>query len=242
MDQPADHIISGRLSFPSFTMDAARALNDKSKPQYKKAPEKVKPSYNLLVGQAQLNKLKKYLLDQFLPWVGERGKAGEEKNALDSVMLKKLTKIVEGLGVGDWEADTLPGFVTVVNEKTAELAPDAVASVKINGFLAQDIVQKAIVRDVSDLKLSEPDPITGYTPPIIPEQGTTRPIEETNFELYPGGNTATSINCYAYVTGKTPGITVTGGTAILVNTLADRFGGGSSEVDEDALFMELGDD
>ena len=59
---PKNVTIYGRLSFPTFDYQRAVAKNATS--QYKKAdPADVTPDFNLLVEQAQLDKLKKHVLE-----------------------------------------------------------------------------------------------------------------------------------------------------------------------------------
>jgi hypothetical protein len=230
--RPNDYVLSGRLSYPAFTMPEALALNENGKKEYKKTADKVKTHYNLLVTEAQLNKLLAYVTSEFLPYVETVGKEkGNEKGGLEKPMLTKLKRMIEAQ---DWEVDPIVGFIKPVSKKTAELAPEAVATVKVNGMKGQDVTRRAIVHDVSEL-------VNQVDVPPIPARGLPLPVGDTNLELYPGAVCAAPINLYAYVTGSTPSITASGPTCILVNSNAERFGGGG-EIDEDELFMSIDED
>ena len=115
-----------------------------------------------------------------------------------------------------------------VHEKTALLAPEGAATVKIVGNKGQNIDLKAIVNEESELAVPDPDIIKF---PII------KPVGQTNHELYPGCYVATTINLYAYHNDpKRPGFSA-GGTVAIFKADGDRFGGGVS-VDEDAIFAD----
>lgn len=223
---PQEITIRGRLSWPKFTMAEALAQNATSK--FPKKPDEVKPNFNLLLLPDQQDKLITKIKDEFLPFCAARGKAGE-KSGLDAGQIKKLTR---ALDAAEWDVDEVLGLIKPVHEKTVELAPEAVASVKVNGFKGQDIVLKAVVRSEADLRNPTDDV-------IIPERGMIMDVNDTTLELYPGSFVAAQINMFAFVAAGNPGITASTSTAIFVGH-ADRFGGGGA-LDEDAVFMDLDD-
>jgi hypothetical protein len=220
---PKNVTIYGRLSFPTFDYQRAVAKNATS--QYKKAdPADVTPDFNLLVEQAQLDKLKKHVLDEFLPYCEEQHKKGEKRDALEPGHVAKLRKMIEA---EDWE--TQPPYIPIkpVSDKTAELAPEALASVKVLGNKGTDILQQAIVQDESELAVPDPDRVD-Y--PVI------LPIAQTVHSLYGGCYAAATLNLYAFVSGKLPGFSAAASVCVF-KADGDRFGGGVS-VDEDEMFLD----
>lgn len=219
---PQTVTIYGRLSWPVWTHALAVERNIKSK--YPKDAADVRPEFNLVVEPAQLLKLKTHLTDVFLPWCVEQHKAGETRSALDD---KQVGKLVALLASEDW--DDQPPYIPIkpVPEQTQELAPETVAMVKINGMKGVDIEQKAIVTNEDELKVPDPDQLVF---PVI------KPIHLTTHQMYSGALVAATLNLYAFVSGKVPGITATASTAVF-KADADRFGGGMA-VDEDEMFMD----
>lgn len=228
-ERPKDITIKGRLSFPKFTMTEALAFNRTSK--YAKPDERVRPHFFMLLDDVQQDKLVSYIRDQFLPWAAEQGKLPdpEKKSGLSAGQVKKLTKILDEK---DWEVDAVLGLINPVAEQTAELAPETVASVKVNGLAGQDLVQKAVVRSEDELA----NPVDDL---IIPERGMILPVKDTVHELYPGCYVAAQLNLWAFVSAGNPGITASTGTVVFVGD-GERFGGGAG-LDEDEVFMSLDD-
>lgn len=222
-DRPEDLVIRGRLSWPKFTMPEAIAFNKSS--DYPKKDEDVRPSFQLLVNSVQLEKLTTYVKDVFLPWCAEQEKAGEKASALTAAQVKKLTKIIDE---ADWETDPVLGLINKVHEKTVDLAPEAEATVKVNGFKGQDLVQKAIVRSTDQLANPHDDIIIG-------ERGLIMDIADTNLELYPGSFVIAQLNLYAFVSAGNPGISATT-PAVIFAADGERFGGGAA-LDEDSIFL-----
>lgn len=215
--------IRGRLSFPHFTMPEAIENNKRSK--YPKVDSEVRPSFQLLLEEAQQEKLLKHLKDVFIPWCIEQGKAGE-KSGLSAAEAKKLTKVIDE---ADWEVDPLFGLLKPVHEKTAPLAPEAVSTITVKGFKGQDLEQKVKVTDENQLRVPDPDL-------IIPERGLLMPARDTTLELYPGSRVGATINLFAFV-GAQPGITANTSTAVFLSD-DERFGGGGDITDEDEMFVE----
>lgn len=215
--------IRGRLSWPNWTY--ADALKQNLKSKFPKKDDEVRPSFNLLLTQARTQRLVTHLTDVFLPWCLEQEKSGD-KSGLSAAHVKKLNRI---LSDQDWEADAVMGLIYKVHEKTQDLAPEAVTSVKVNGFKGRDLEQQAVVHDEADVKAPADDL-------IIPDRGLILPVNDTKLELYPGSVVAATINLFAFVSASQPGITANTSTAIFVEH-ADRFGGGSF-VDEDSVFMD----
>lgn len=221
-------VVTGRLSYPAFTMGEATSLNERSNPTYKKKPEDVKPSFNILVEQAALDKVVAHIRNHLLPWAEAQYKADPTKNngGLEPKWIKQITRILDA---GDWETEGVFGFIKSVPEKTQELAPEAVANIKVNGFKGRDVERKVLVRDESQL-LHEHSDI------IVPSKGIILPERDTQLEVYPGGVVSTQVNMFTFVSGQTAGISASAGTVVLVGD-APRFGGG--DIDEDAIFMDL---
>jgi hypothetical protein len=219
---PKNVTVYGRLSFPNFTYQEALARNAGS--QFARPDAEVKPDFNVLLEQPQLDKLTSHLVNEFLPFTVEREKAGEKRDALTQAQVDKILKTIES---GDW--DSQPPYLAIkpVPEKTMELAPEAVASLKVQGNAGQDIVQKAIVNDESELSVPDPDLVSF---PVI------RPIAQTVHSLYPGCYVAVTLNLYSFVSGKLPGFSA-GVDTVVFKADGDRFGGGVS-IDEDEMFMD----
>jgi hypothetical protein len=226
-NNPQNVTIRGRLSFPCWTYEQAVKRDAKSK--FPKADkDDVRPSFDLLLDDAQATKLVTFVRDTFLPWCLEQGKANG-KSGLTAAQVKKLTKVLDE---ADWEVEGILGLIKPVPEKTQEMAPEAVMSVPVKGYKGSDITKKAVVRSESDLR-NQADDL------IIPERGLILPVGDTNLDLYPGSIVASTINLFAFV-GANVGITATGDTAVFVGD-AERFGGGGSALDEDDIFMDLDD-
>lgn len=221
---PKQVTIRGRLSFPNFTHAGAVARNANSK--FKKAdPAEVKPDFNLLLEPTQLEKLKDHVLNVFLPYCEEQHKKGEKRDNLDPKDIKKIREMFEA---DAW--DDQPPWIPVkpVGDKTAELAPEAVASLKVNGNAGSDIQLKARVNDESELAVPDPDQLKF---PCI------KPINETVHDMYGGCYVAATLNLYAYDNGgASKGFSAGAGVAVFIAE-GERFGGGAA-VDEDEMFMD----
>jgi hypothetical protein len=220
---PKNVTIYGRLSFPTFDYQQAVAKNAKS--QFAKADAAdVTPDFNLLVERAQLDKLKTHILQEFLPYCVEQEKKGDKRDALTQAQVDKLVKLIEA---EDW--DSQPPYICIkpVPEKTKELAPEALASVKVLGNKGTDIVQQAIVQDESELAVPDPDRVD--YPAIMP-------IGQTVHSLYGGCYAAATLNLYAFVSGKLPGFSAAASVCVF-KADGDRFGGGVT-VDEDEMFLD----
>lgn len=201
---PQELTIRGRLSWPTFSHAAAVKRNAKS--DYPKADaSEVKPDFSLLLTQVQADKLVAHLRDEFLPWAEEQGKKGE-RSGLEAGQAKKLRKVLDE---ADWETEGIVNIIGPVHEKTAELAPEAVMQVKVSGQKGRDLPQKAIVRQQSELRVPDEEL-------VIPARGLILPVSDTNLELYPGSIVGATINLYAFVSGKTPGIIASTAAAIFL--------------------------
>ena len=220
---PKNVTVYGRLSFPTFDYQQAVAKNAKSK--YVKADAAdVTPDFNLLLEQAQLDKLKKHVLEEFLPYCVQQHTKGDKRDALEQKQVDKIAAIIEA---DDWENQPPYICIKAVPEKTAELAPEALASVKVLGNKGTDMVQQAIVQDESELAVLDPDRVN--YPAIMP-------IGQTVHSLYGGCYAAATLNLYAYVSGKQPGFSAAASVCVF-KADGDRFGGGVS-VDEDEMFLD----
>lgn len=210
-----------RLSWPVFEYKAAVARNVKS--IYPRPPEEITPEFNMLLEQSHLDAYLKYVLDEYLPWVIAQGLAGE-KGGLDKAHVDRIVKLIEA---GDWDAQ--PPYIPIkpVPEKTQELAPEAVAMLKVKGNRGVDISQMARVRNEQELAVPDPKVLSF---PIL------RPIHESVHSLYGGCYIAATLNHYAYVSGKLPGFSASASTCVFMED-GERFGGGVA-IDEDAIFMD----
>jgi hypothetical protein len=219
---PKNVTIYGRLSFPTFDYQQAVAKNAKS--QFVKDAADVTPDFNLLLERAQLDKLKKHVLDEFLPYCVEQEKKGEKRDALTQAQADRIRKLIEA---EDWENQPPYMPFKPVSDKTAELAPEALASVKVAGNKGTDILQQAIVQDESELAVPDPDRVD--YPAILP-------IGQTVHSLYGGCYAAATLNLYAYISGKVPGFSAAASVCVF-KADGDRFGGGVT-IDEDEMFLD----
>jgi hypothetical protein len=219
---PKQVTIYGRLSFPTFT--AKEAFDLSLKGSYPAADiASASPSFQLVVEQAQLDKLRDHIVDEFFPYCIEQEKNGEKKDVLSAKEVADLQAQIEG--------DDFDGVYNTpiknVHEKTAELAPEAVATVKVLGNKGTDIELKAIVNEEAELAVPDPDLLQF---PVL------KPLSATVHSMYPGCYVAVTLNLYAYHNGKLPGFSAGAGVAVF-KADGDRFGGGST-VDEDEIFMD----
>ena len=219
---PKNVTIYGRLSFPNFNYQQAVARNAKS--NFPKDAADVAPDFNLLVEQAQLDKLVNHVTGEFLPYCLDQSNKGEKRDALDQGQVDRIVKLIES---EDWEAQ--PPYIPIkpVPEKTADLAPEAVANIKVVGNKGVDLELKAIVNSEDELLVPDPD-LLSY--PVI------KPIGQTVHTMYGGCYVAATLNLYAFISGKLPGFSASAGVAVF-KADGDRFGGGVA-VDEDEIFLD----
>ena len=219
---PTTVTIYGRLSFPVFTHAEAVTRNATS-PYPIADASKVAPGFNLLLEQPQLDKFVNFVTNDFLPYCAQQHAAGEKKDALDPRDVTRILKIFPN------DLGSQPPYVPLkeVSEKSLELMPSALASLKVSGRQGQDLTQMAIVNDESELLVPDPDLITF---PVI------KPISQTVHDLYAGCYAAATLNLYAYKSGALPGFSASAGTLVF-KAGADRFGGGI-EIDEAAMFLD----
>ena len=211
----------GRLSFPQLTAEGAYQRNLKGTYPTPDVAS-TSPDFSLLVTEAQWDRVRKHIEEVFLPYCAEQHKKGEKRDALSPAEIKVL---IEGLE--DLESQTYNTPAKPVSEKSALLAPEAVASIKVIGPKGSDFDQKAIVTSEQELKVPDPD-IMSF--PVI------LPINLTTHELYPGSVVAVTGNLYSYHNGKHPGFSI-GANTLVFKRDADRFGGGAA-IDADAMFMD----
>lgn len=219
---PQTVTIYGRLSFPNFNYAQAVARNAKS--NYPKDAADVAPDFNLLVEQAQLDKLVNHVKQEFLPFCLEQSNKGEKRNALTDAEIKRILKVIDAQ---DWEAQ--PPYIPIkaVPEKTAPLAPEAVANIKIVGNKGVDVELKAIVNSEDELLVPDPDLLTF---PVI------KPIGQTVHQMYGGCYVAATLNLYSFISGKLPGFSASASVAVF-KADGERFGGGTT-IDEDEIFLD----
>ena len=219
---PKTVTVYGRLSFPNFNYQQAVVKNGKS--QYAKDPADVAPDFNLLVEQSQLDKLVTHVKTEFLPYCMEQEKKGEKRDALGKAEVDRILKLIDS---GDFEAQ--PPYICIkpVGEKTAAMAPEAVANIKIVGNKGTDIELKAIVNNEDELLVPDPDLLAF---PVI------KPIGQTVHQMYGGCYVAATLSLYAFISGKLPGFSA-GASVAVFKADGERFGGGTS-VDEDEIFLD----
>ena len=224
---PKNVTIRGRLSFPVFTYAAALARNPQS--QFPKKDEDVTPEFNLLIEQAQLDKLVAHIKDEFIPYAEAQNAAGEKTDGkIDPKFMEKIKAFIDA---ADW-SDTPPNMpIKVLSDKNQESAPEAVASIKIIGSKMQDTTLKATVYDESQLVVPDPDVLSWPT---------IKPINETVFSMYPGCYVVVTLNLFAYFSSSSVyGISAAANTAVYMGNMnGERFGGGGVEVDEDEIFLD----
>jgi hypothetical protein len=214
--------IYGRLSFPTFTADEAFARSQKGQYPAKSVAEAA-PDFQLLLEQPQLDKLMNHITNEFFPYCIEQSDKGEKRDVLNANEVKKLTSDI----TGDLADQNFNTPIKPIHEKTAPLAPECVAAIKVIGNKGVDLELKAIVTDEDELKVPDPDLLTF---PVI------KPIGQTVHSMYPGCYVAVTLNLYAYHNGKNPGFSAGGSTAVFKMD-GERFGGGTS-VDEDEIFAD----
>jgi hypothetical protein len=222
MSDPKSITFYGRLSYPVWT--AQDAYDRSLKGSYPaKDIASVSPDFQLLVSQAQFDKVMNHLVNVFLPYCKEQFDKGEKRDALDDSAIKKLVASMQG----DLADQMLNSPFKLISDKTAVLAPDAVAAVKVIGPKGGNFELKAIVNDESELAVPDPD-ILQF--PVI------KPLSATTHEMYPGCVVAVTGNPYAYFNGKNPGVSMGGSVAVFKGD-ADRFGGGAG-IDTDEIFLD----
>lgn len=213
---------SGRVSYPVWT--AQEAYDRSQKGSYPaKDVDSVSPDFQLLVPEGQFQKVMDHCINVFLPYCAEQHKKGEKKDALDPGEVKKLIESIQG----DLSAQVYNSPFKPVYEKSVELAPEAVASIKVIGPKGGNFDLKAIVNDESELAVPDPD-ILQF--PVI------KPLSATTHQMYPGAVVAVTANLYAYHNGKLPGFSA-GASVAVFKADADRFGGGV-EVDAEEMFLD----
>lgn len=213
--------VFGRLSFPLFTAEQAFQNSQGSKFPAKSVGD-AKPSFNLVLGQEQHDKLLNHIKTVFLPYVIEQGKA----NARDGLTEKDVAKLIKELDE-NFDDPSLNLPFREASEKTKDLDPEAISTMKVIGNAGVDIVQKAIVS-------SEDELVDMANPPS--KFKAIVDMKDSVFDMYPGCNVGVTVNLYAYLNGKNPGFSA-GGSTVVFRGDNDRFGGGTA-VDADAMFME----
>ena len=224
MSGPKTCTIYGRLSFPVWT--AQEAYDWGLKGQYPaKDVASAAPSFQLLVSQSQWELFKKHAVDTFLPYCVDQEQKGEKRDALSAKEAKAIIDGLEDLPNQMYNTPAKP-----VHEKSAALAPEAVATIRCIGPKGGEIALKAIVDDAGQLSVPDPDLI------VDKNNKHVLPIGNTKFQMYPGCYVAATLNLYAYHNGKHPGFSA-GVSAAVFKMDGERFGG-SIEVDEDAIFLD----
>lgn len=214
----------GRLSWPALT--AAEAYAQSQRGSYPVADvASARPNFMLVLTQGQFEKARDHFINVFLPYCLEQFKADGKKgkNALEATEVKQLIDCV----TGDLAAQTANTPFKPVHEKTLELVPDAVASIKVIGQSGSDFTQVAKVMQESELKVPDPDQMTW---PCI------KPIEQTVHSFYAGCEAFVTTDLYAYHNGRYPGFSMGANTIAFLRD-APRFGGGT-DIDLDEILLD----
>jgi hypothetical protein len=224
MSGPKTVTVAGRLSYPTFT--AKEAYDRSQKGKYPATDvASAKPDFQLLVTQAQWELFYNHVINEFFPYCIQQQAKGEKKDALDASEVAQLTAGLEDLSNQMFNTPAKP-----VYEKSKEMAPEAVATIKCIGPTGGDIELRAIVDDEDQLAVPDPDLLISKTNKKV------LPLEQTKHRIYPGAYVASTLNLYAYHNGKHPGFSA-GVSVAVFKANADPFGG-SVAVDEDAIFMD----
>ena len=225
---PQKLYIYGRLSYPTFTAEEAFERGKKSK----FPPASVKtatPSYNVIVEEAQFDKLFNFARDVFLP-----SRTKLDKSHKQYLSPKEVQMLIAQMEVRADPANDIVDFegmlntpVKAVPAKTKEMAPEGFASVTVRGNKGIDIELKAIAMDETELDPPDPAQIKF---PVVKE------LHETKHKLVPGSIVTVAGNLYSYHNGNNPGFSL-GSGVVIFKAKADQFGGGGA-IDEDELFLD----
>jgi hypothetical protein len=213
---------TGWLSFPTLTNKAAFELSQKGSYPAASA-DLVSPHFQLLLSQAQYEKFVAQATE-FLSQEIEVTQPGGKRIKLSAKDREDLLKDITG-DLSDQRYNTP---LKAVHEKTAELKPEAVASLKVIGPKGGDFKVRAIVR--AENEIAQTSDVIWAGQPVILDIG------ETVHEVYPGCVAKVTINLYAYMNGKNPGFSA-GGSILVFSADGDRFGGGDA-MDEEAMFLD----
>lgn len=224
---PQKIYLAGRLSYPTWTAEEAFERS-KGSTYPAKSVNDAAPGYNILVEEAQFDKLYNFAKDVFLPSRSQL--ATDHKQYLSPKEVKQLIEQMDvranGVDTVDFEGVfNLP--VKAVSEKSKVLAPEAFASVTVRGNKGTDIELKAIVMDEDELDPPDPNQIKF---PVVKD------LNQTKHKLRPGYIVTVAGNLYAYHNGKNPGFSL-GSNVCIFKAKADEFGGGGA-IDEDELFAD----
>lgn len=148
---------------------------------------------------------------------------GEKRDVLNK---KEADQLLDGIK-NSLDSQTFNTPFKPIHEKTAPLAPEAVAAVKVIGTKGTDMELKAIVNSEDELAVPDPDLLNF---PVI------KPINQTVHSMYPGCYVAVTLNLYAYHNGKHPGFSA-GANVAVFKADGERFGGGVT-IDEDEIFAD----
>lgn len=219
---PKTVTIYGRLSFPTFTAQAAYERSQKGAYPATDVAS-ASPDFQLLVETSQQDKLVKHIESVFLPYCVQQEQAGEKRDVLTQKEADDLLAQVKSLDpTGVYNTP-----IKQVHEKTAPLAPEATATVKVIGNKGVDFELRAIVNDENELLVPDPDLLSF---PVV------KPIGQTVHQMYAGAYVAVTLNLYAYHNGKLPGFSA-GASVAVFKADGDRIGGGTT-VDEDEIFAD----
>ena len=219
--------LGGRLSFNNLTAQGAyeEALAGPFAANVKDVAS-TSPYANLLLTQTQFDKVMTKITDEFLPMCEEQYKREGEKapNALSPAQVKQLLN----------ELQSLDGLLNTPfkkpSDKTLELMPDCVASIKLIGSKGKDFTVEAIVKSEDELDPADPDVLQF---PVV------KPINLTTHSLYNGcWVVAKGMQFYRYFNGgpKKPGFSL--GCSQLVFSRDDSPFAGGAVVEDDDVFLE----
>jgi hypothetical protein len=219
--------VRGAITYSQFTMDQALAANERS--QYKESDlSKVAPVVQLLLDKINQDKVIAHIRDVYLPETLKRHAAGEKRDVFEKKIVDKILKALEGGEADGWESAPPHLPLKKVYHKTKDVAPWAVATLKITGSKGRDFEQLARVNDETELKVPDPD-LLSY--PVL------RPIGATVHELYPGAWAYSTLNLSGYFANAGNfGISAYANQIVFLED-RDRLAGGTF-LDEDDIFLD----
>lgn len=220
---PVKISVSGRLSFPVFTM-AEAIERDKTSMYPAMSPDYISPGFNLLLDQKTHDRIVEFFLDTLLPsFIQDRSE--NEKWGLDAKEAKRVETLLRS---GDLSEQ--PPYIPLkpVPEKSQAMAPEAVSQLNIKGRRGADIKLQAIVNSAEEV-------LDGFDHPA--SFPALMSIGETIHSLYPGSIAAATLTFYPVTKAKPAGFQARATTAVF-KADAEQFGAGEVEFDLDDLFLD----
>lgn len=221
--------VQGRLNFPKFT--AQEAYESSLTGNYKKdSPAESKPSYNLLLTQDELDKVRKHLIEVFIPYCVEQGKKTpkDPRKTPDGLSMRDAKLFIDGFNEDDPKDQLYHTPLKRVPDKTLEKAPESVAMMRVVGPTGGQIKLVTVVTDPAELVAPTDQDIQ------FPQ---LRSVTDTNLQIYPGVYGGSTLEFYVYDSSGKPGINAAGPTFVRKLDMDSLAGGGGPAIDE-SVFLE----